>query len=119
MNAMPEIRERLRNRRLTAGLTCGDIAERIGVSTATVYRWENGERTPEGIYLVRWAHAVRAGFYGLLDIAKKHDDIPLYASLIAQEYRRKELDGSGTIRNRKHSAAVLLSDYCRKVNGHH
>src|SRR5690554_888797 len=41
------IAERLRDRRLTLGLTQADVAEAIGVSPKTVSHWENGGREPD------------------------------------------------------------------------
>ncbi len=40
---VPEERRRLR---VTAGLSLQDIANSVGVTRATVYRWENGLRVP-------------------------------------------------------------------------
>lgn len=38
-----EIKEVLKNRRLALGLTLKDVAEAVGVSEATVSRWETGD----------------------------------------------------------------------------
>lgn len=37
-----EIRDILKSRRLQLGLTLSDVAEKVGVSKATVSRWESG-----------------------------------------------------------------------------
>ena len=42
------IGERLRTLRKERGLTARDIADEIGVSYTTIYRWENGDRIPDG-----------------------------------------------------------------------
>lgn len=39
---MPKINTFLRTRRKELGLTMADVAKRVGVSEATVSRWENG-----------------------------------------------------------------------------
>ena len=40
--------ERLRTLRKARGMTARDLADEIGVSYTTIYRWENGERIPDG-----------------------------------------------------------------------
>jgi DNA-binding transcriptional regulator YiaG len=35
-----------RSIRIGAGLSLRDVATAVGVSKSTIYRWENGERTP-------------------------------------------------------------------------
>jgi DNA-binding transcriptional regulator YiaG len=45
-----------RDIRLSAGLSLADVGTAIGRSTATVFRWERGERTPTGIPAVVWAN---------------------------------------------------------------
>ena len=42
------IGERLKTLRMERGLTARDLADRIGVSYTTIYRWENGDRIPDG-----------------------------------------------------------------------
>jgi two-component SAPR family response regulator len=42
------IGERLRTLRKERGLTARELADEIGVSYTTIYRWENGERIPDG-----------------------------------------------------------------------
>lgn len=42
------IGERLRTLRKERGLTARELADEIGVSYTTIYRWENGERVPDG-----------------------------------------------------------------------
>ncbi|MFE0103817.1 helix-turn-helix domain-containing protein [Streptomyces sp. NPDC059009] len=110
---MDRIRGRLKSRRHIAGLTCSEVARRVGVHEATVYKWEAGDRTPDALNLARWAHAVRAGHRGLLVLAE--DDTAVWASLVAGEYLRQERDRTGTIRNSKQAHATLISDRCRKV----
>jgi len=41
----------LRDYRTKHGLTCRDMGERLGVSDATISRWENGERSPDRQYI--------------------------------------------------------------------
>ena len=42
------IGERLKTLRIERGMTARDLADRIGVSYTTIYRWENGDRIPDG-----------------------------------------------------------------------
>ncbi len=42
------IGERLKKLRKERGLTARDLADEIGVSYTTIYRWENGDRVPDG-----------------------------------------------------------------------
>lgn len=42
------IGERLKTIRIERGMTARDLADRIGVSYTTIYRWENGDRIPDG-----------------------------------------------------------------------
>ena len=42
------IGERLRTLRKERGLTARELADEIGVSYTTIYRWENGDRIPDG-----------------------------------------------------------------------
>ena len=42
------IGERLRTLRKERGLTARELADEIGVSYTTIYRWENGNRIPDG-----------------------------------------------------------------------
>lgn len=47
--------ENLKTARLTCGLTLEDVASRLAVDFPAVYKWENGLRIPNGIYLVELA----------------------------------------------------------------
>ena len=42
------IGERLKKLRTERGLTARDLADEIGVSYTTIYRWESGDRIPDG-----------------------------------------------------------------------
>lgn len=42
------IGDRLKTLRKERGLTARDLADEIGVSYTTIYRWENGDRVPDG-----------------------------------------------------------------------
>jgi DNA-binding transcriptional regulator YiaG len=44
-----------RELRLAAQLTCAEIAEACLVTEASVWRWENGRRTPQGKAALRYA----------------------------------------------------------------
>ena len=40
--------------RLARGLTMGEVARSVGVTVATVSRWESGERVPRGAPALRY-----------------------------------------------------------------
>jgi DNA-binding transcriptional regulator YiaG len=46
-----EIRALLRQR---AGVSQAEVADVVGVTAATVSRWESGTRTPSGVHLTRY-----------------------------------------------------------------
>lgn len=45
--------------REAAGLSRQELADAIGVTPAAVGHWEQGKRTPSGIYLDRYVEAIR------------------------------------------------------------
>ncbi|BFM23491.1 helix-turn-helix domain-containing protein [Microbacterium sp. che218] len=44
--------------RVASDLPIGDLAHAIGVDATTIWRWENGERSPRGERAVRYARAL-------------------------------------------------------------
>lgn len=44
-----------RQRRIDGGLHIGEMASAVGADPATVWRWENGKRSPRGERAVRYA----------------------------------------------------------------
>lgn len=44
--------------RVNADLSLANIAESIGVSRTTIFRWERGDRVPHGAAAVRWVHVL-------------------------------------------------------------
>ena len=40
--------------RRSAGVSAGEVAEAVGVSSSTVLRWEDGERAPRGEAALRY-----------------------------------------------------------------
>ena len=46
--------------RETAGLTLEQVANELGVTKMTVWRWETGERTPRGQNRVEYSRLLRA-----------------------------------------------------------
>lgn len=46
---------RAREARQRAGLSLSEIAVAVGVSTATIYRWETAQRRPTGAPALRYA----------------------------------------------------------------
>ena len=46
--------------RETAGLTLEQVADELGVTKMTVWRWETGERTPRGEHRMEYSRLLRA-----------------------------------------------------------
>jgi DNA-binding transcriptional regulator YiaG len=49
-----------KRRRLAAGLSLREVATAVGVSPATVWRWEMAERAPRGRAAIEWATLLSA-----------------------------------------------------------
>jgi transcriptional regulator with XRE-family HTH domain len=49
-----------RSLRLAAGLSLAEVAEHVGVSPVTVYRWEVGDRRPRGEAALRYGRLLEA-----------------------------------------------------------
>lgn len=49
----------VREARLRAGLSLSEIAGAVGVSPATIYRWETAQRRPSGAAALRYARLYR------------------------------------------------------------
>ncbi len=45
--------------RTSAGLSLREIAEAVGISTPTAYRWETGQRMPQGEPGIAWAQLMK------------------------------------------------------------
>src|SRR5215211_3721060 len=58
----PDYSERIRRLRATLGLTQAQLADRMGVSFASVNRWENGQTRPAAL---AWQQVVRAEALGI------------------------------------------------------
>ncbi|GHO48666.1 helix-turn-helix domain-containing protein [Ktedonospora formicarum] len=56
ITALPPSAMLLRRERRNLGLTQEQLAERIGVSTSTVSRWEAGHHMPAPMYIIRLCH---------------------------------------------------------------
>jgi DNA-binding LytR/AlgR family response regulator len=52
------IGERLRTLRNERGMTARELADEIGVSYTTIYRWENGDRIPDGFNMGKLMNAL-------------------------------------------------------------
>ena len=61
-----------RRLRQAAGLRLGDVAEDLGVTPATVSRWETAQRSPRGPVALRYAHLVSQ----LIDVLTLDDPAP-------------------------------------------
>lgn len=48
----------MRAHREARGVKVGDLAERMKVTTATIYNWENGNRLPQLSMIYRWCAAL-------------------------------------------------------------
>lgn len=61
-----------RDARLRAGLSLSEVGITIGVSSATVYRWERGQRRPTGAAALRYARLCES----LMDHESAGQDAP-------------------------------------------
>lgn len=50
----------VREARLRAGLSLSEVAVAVGVSPATIYRWETAQRRPGGAAALRYARLYQA-----------------------------------------------------------
>ena len=46
--------------RIAAGLSLGEVAAAVGVSDVSVYRWEQGQRSPRGAAALKYAEVLAA-----------------------------------------------------------
>jgi two-component SAPR family response regulator len=60
------IGERLRTLRKERGLTARELADEIGVSYTTIYRWENGERVPDGFNMGKLMNVLGVRFKDII-----------------------------------------------------
>lgn len=58
METFDEVRAALREARQDAGLSCAQLADRIGFSDRAVMSWEGGWRTPARANAEKWAAAL-------------------------------------------------------------
>ena len=52
------IGERLKHLRIERGMSARDLADEVGVSFTTIYRWESGERIPDGFNMGKLMNAL-------------------------------------------------------------
>ena len=52
------IGERLKKLRIERGMSARDLADEVGVSFTTIYRWENGDRIPDGFNMGKLMNAL-------------------------------------------------------------
>lgn len=57
MSVKTTIGERLRSARESKGMDQGTLAEKVGIVTRTLQRWEKGEQVPDGILITKIARA--------------------------------------------------------------
>jgi transcriptional regulator with XRE-family HTH domain len=95
-----DLGERLRSRREGGGWSQETAASFLGVSSATLWRWETGARTPKGTYLAR--------VYRWLD-----DDPRPTPSTVRERLRRHREDRAITMRAMARKLRVALSTLCR------
>lgn len=60
------IGERLRILRKERGMTARDLADEIGVSYTTIYRWENGDRVPDGFNMGKLMNVLGVRFKDII-----------------------------------------------------
>ncbi|WP_411122071.1 helix-turn-helix domain-containing protein [Streptomyces sp. x-19] len=80
--------DKARARRIKLNLTVDQLADRAGISPASVYRYENGDRTPTVDTFVRIANALRISSSSLVRQAEEAGELP--ALFRAEMTRRKD-----------------------------
>ncbi|MFJ2775907.1 helix-turn-helix domain-containing protein [Kitasatospora sp. NPDC087315] len=83
--------DRMKERRKALGLTCAQLADRLGVHETTVWRWEASEAVPSIARTAELAAALRVPFSVLLRRAKSNDQ---YAELFGAEMVRRRQPGA-------------------------
>ena len=66
--------ERIKNKRKEVGLSKVEFARRVGVSLATVIRWEKGERTPNSSKIPDIAAALNTSVEYLMGVCDEEED---------------------------------------------
>lgn len=71
----------------------GDVARKAGVTQQTVSRWENGEATPRGKYILPLANALEVSKETLTDyIVQHHNEGGAVAETLDLDLRVAELE---------------------------
>lgn len=68
--------ETLKKLRIESGLSHKELAEKIFVSRPTITRWENGNRLPDSIMMVRLAKILKTDLNTLFSAALVSEDAP-------------------------------------------
>ena len=68
------IGERLKTLRIERGLTARDLADEIGVSYTTIYRWENGDRIPDGFNMGKLMNVLGVRMKDIISDIGLHSD---------------------------------------------
>lgn len=68
--------ETLKKLRIESGLSQKELAEKIFVSRPTITRWENGNRLPDSIMMVRLAKILKTDLNTLFSAALVSEDAP-------------------------------------------
>ncbi len=87
-DALKSLGVRLREARINAGLTQGDAADQIQVSTQTIRNWEAGRNEPDMYSIESLASVYDVGFH---QIAEPADD-PMVNPSVLLPYNRIEVD---------------------------
>jgi transcriptional regulator with XRE-family HTH domain len=102
-----ELGARLRELRKDAGLTLAQLADRVGMSTSNVSKYENGRIVPSVAVVARLADALRVGAdvrAALVDQATSaHSELHAYRALLRPSFRRRQEE----IRRMEQQASVV------------
>lgn len=73
--AVEPLAGRIKRLRIANGLTQGELAALIGITSAAVGKWESGDFLPKGRYVAKLAGALGIDVSELLDVTKCIDEL--------------------------------------------
>ncbi|MGW2817576.1 helix-turn-helix domain-containing protein [Streptomyces sp. NPDC001415] len=101
-------RKRAKSRRIKLGISIDTLASLMGVTATTIYRWEDGTRSPSLEDSVRIFHHLRIPLRSIL--AQTKDEFE-HAAIVVAESARREIPGEGeTIRTTEHARERVRTD---------
>jgi transcriptional regulator with XRE-family HTH domain len=101
---------RVKSRRLELSLSVDQVAYRVGVNAATVYRWEAGDQVPRTNEYVRLAEALRVPFSALLAEAADSEDPDEFPAVVGAVLTRRKDPHHKPMSTYEDAEAALIVD---------